>query len=136
MTEVIVRVGYFNSHNDQTRPIKFEGNLLLNASNHNPDTYHANHKRFHNWTLYEVKNGYRVLDQFTTLFPNESNHTGLSAVLTPAEVSKLYPVLANKAMDNGLWTLMDVVCEASDSEESGKPTPVDYKYEQNDFEEK
>jgi hypothetical protein len=86
--------------------------------------------------LYEVKNGYRVVDYFTSLFPNESNHTGLSAVLNPEEVSKIYPVVANAAMDSGLWTLLDVVCQASDSAETGKPASVEYKYEQRDFEEK
>jgi hypothetical protein len=133
---VIVKVGYFNSQDDQTRPIKFNGILLLSATNCNPDMYHPNHNRFHKWLLYEVKNGYRVVDQFISLFPKESNHTGLSAVLDPPEVSKIYPVVANAAMDAELWTLLDVVCQATDNEETGKPASVEYKYEQKDFEEK
>lgn len=133
MNEIIVRVGYHNEVNDQRRPIKFEGKELITATNYANDKQHANNRRYHNWTLYEVENGYRVLDEFFILFPNESNHTGLSAILRPAEVAKAYPVLTNKAIDKGLWTLGETASEASDREEPGKPAPIEYKYDQRDF---
>lgn len=131
----VVSVGFYNAHSDQRRPIKFNGSEILKTGNWTSDETHANNKRYHTWTLYEVWNGFRVLDEYCTVFESESSHTGLSAVLTPIGVAKHYPVLANFAIDKGLWAFSDLVERASDGEENGKPAPVDYKYDQKNFSE-
>jgi len=121
LIDITVRVGYHGKESDQTRPIRFTGMELTNATNYSEVFTHPNHTRWHKWTLYKVENGFRVLDEFFSRYKSESNHTGLSAVLkSPAEVSRMFPEAANAAVANGFWKPEEIVTEASESAENGK----------------
>ena len=120
-TDVTVGVGYHGKESDQTRPIRFRGIGLVDATNYSEVFTHPNHTRWHKWVLYKVENGFRVLDEFHSKYKSESNHTGLSAVMkSPAEVSRAFPEAANAAVAGGFWKPEEMVTEASEGVENGK----------------
>lgn len=108
----IVYVGFDGAR----RPIKFVGTKLCNASNHTLSG--PNQSRWHEWALYRVKGGYRVLDEYVTRWENESGHAGLSRVLNGIEVAQAYPALAAEAVDQGLLAPGDI---AEDADEPANP---------------
>jgi len=92
MKKIMVRVGYIGDL-DETKPVRFAGRELCTLSNYSHQG--ENQNRWHEWTLYEVKNGYRVYDEFHSNWENESRYHKLSDVLRPKEVSEQYPGIAN-----------------------------------------
>lgn len=107
MKKIIVRIGYAGN-TDETRPVRFTGKEVAEASNH--DYQGENQNRWHDWTLYEVETpllenmkngirliqGYRVYDHYRTQWQGEVDHHTLSDVLTPQQVAEEYPVMANE----------------------------------------
>ncbi len=96
MKKIIVRVGY-GGQTDETRPVRFTGREVGEASNHTHEG--ENQTRWHEWTLYLVKDGYRVYDAYITQWRGESTHYVLSDIITPSEVAKVYPALSNEYFD-------------------------------------
>jgi len=96
MKKIIVRVGYVGDL-DETKPVQFAGRELCTLSNHSHQG--ENQNKWHEWTLYEVKNGYRVFDEYHSNWEGESNHYKISGVLDPLGVSKDYPAIANSYFD-------------------------------------
>jgi len=128
--EVIVRVGFYSKNRDETRPVRFEGAHILMATNRSDAPNHPNNYRWHNWNLYKVENGYRVLDDYHTLHKDESSHSGLSKVMkTPAEVAQHYPILSNEAINKGVWNLRETIAEASSEAENGERVRGNFEYE-------
>ena len=102
MKKITVKIGY----DGEMRPVKFMGRKLTDESNH---SYQGpNQNRWHEWHLYEVRTGYRVLDAYFTQWQNESGHNSLSDVLTPEEVVKEFPALGGTAINEGIWSDRDV----------------------------
>jgi len=100
----MVKVGY-SGQVDSRRPIRFMGKKIGSSTNHTHNG--PNQNRFHDWTLFEVPaepdtrdvKKYRVLDEYTTQWQGESDHSTLTRVLTVKEVGKYFPVLANEYLD-------------------------------------
>jgi hypothetical protein len=88
---VIINVGY----DDETRPVRFTGRLIGEATNR---WYEGpNQNRWHVWELYELPSEkYRVVDRYFTQWRGATGHTSLSDALFPREVADKYPRLANK----------------------------------------
>jgi hypothetical protein len=128
--DIIVRVGFYSRDRDETRPIRFDGERILRATNKSEGPDHPNSYRWHDWYLYRVANGYRVLDEYHTSHKTESSHSGLSRVMkTPAEVAEHYPVLSNEAMRKGVWSLSEATAEARAGAENGKSQGNNFEYE-------
>ena len=96
MKKTIVRIGY-HGNTDETRPVKFTGLRVAEASNYANEG--DNQNRYHEWVLYKVRDGYRVYDVFCSRYRNEANHYALSELLNPAQVAKGYPALSNEYFD-------------------------------------
>lgn len=113
----MVKVGY-SGQVDSRRPIRFMGKKIGSSTNHTLNG--PNQNRFHDWTLFEVPaepikvelnentptvvdtrevRKYRVLDEYTTQWQGESDHSTLTRVLTVKEVGKYFAVLANEYLD-------------------------------------
>ncbi len=93
MKKIIAYVGYCGE-TDERRPKRFSGIKVAIESNESHQG--ENQTRYHDWILYQVKGGYRVLDCYKTQWQGESNHNTLSDVLTPQEVAEEYPAIANE----------------------------------------
>ncbi len=96
MVEHTVRVGYSSAAENATRPVRFEGVLVGEASTHSHQG--PNQDRFHEYSLFRVPGGYRVHDRYRTQWQGESNHSRLSEVLDAPGVAKGYPVIANECL--------------------------------------
>lgn len=110
--EQIVEVGFGNA----MRPVIFVGAKLCTADNH--AITGPNSGRWHKWTLYRVNGGYRVLDEYNTLWEDESDHAGLSRVLSGVEMAQAYPAVAAEAVRMGILAPKDI---AEDADEPAKP---------------
>jgi hypothetical protein len=94
--KVTVWVGYdANNGADARRPVRFLGRKIARASTHT--TEGPGQDRWHDYTLYAVPGGYRVVCTAVSLWAREGSTTTVSPVLTPRDVAARYPVVAREA---------------------------------------
>ncbi len=111
--KIFVKVGFAG----EEKTVFFMGRKIANAWN--KTTNGPNNSRWHEWTLYQVEGGFRVLDEYSTLWQGETDHTKLSEILLPAEVAEKYPRIANHAVDEGIFSEQEIASPASEGLEDG-----------------
>lgn len=99
----LVMVGYHGSK----VPVKFQGSELFSVSNQDDD---ANIECYHIWKLYKTAGGYRVLDIYVDEVKDIKN-TQLSGEMSVSALSCLYPVVVDRAVQDGILTIDEVAID-------------------------
>jgi hypothetical protein len=110
MKSITVWVGYdANNGVDTRRPVKFRGREVARASTHT--TEGPGQSRWHEYTLYAVPGGYRVVCTAISQWAREGSLTTVSPVLTPRDVAARYPVVACVAEYRGVLRTEEFVVD-------------------------
>ncbi len=106
----VVRIGFDGA----TVPMRFCGREIHEASNHSHEG--PNQNRWHDWTLYRVAKGYRVLDAYHTQWQGEAGHSRLSRTIDAKGVALDYPALMHSALEAGVITEAEAALDADAGE--------------------